>query len=264
MDGQGTMGKVEEFRLPMHRFSQSPRKIWVYLPDSYDETDQYYPVLYMFDGHNLFFDDLSTYGQSWKIKDYLDEKKLDLIVVGQDCNHIGDRRNDEYCPYPAIRTREAENIRPRGKATAEWFVNVLKPEIERRYRACSEREHVGIAGSSMGGLMAEYVITAYSDVFSKAACISPATFLCMKHLCKLIEETQMNPDTRIYIDQGSEESRTRNFLAKNIDIMLTVNHLWQEKGCNTFPNLVMYGDHSEASWANIMPMVIGYMFPELF
>lgn len=31
------------------------RKLYIYLPNSYNEkTDKYYPVLYMFDGQNVF------------------------------------------------------------------------------------------------------------------------------------------------------------------------------------------------------------------
>ena len=34
----------------------APRKAYLYLPESYDrEPDKRYPVLYMFDGHNVFF-----------------------------------------------------------------------------------------------------------------------------------------------------------------------------------------------------------------
>ena len=33
------------------------RNAYVYLPESYDrEPERRYPVLYMFDGHNVFFD----------------------------------------------------------------------------------------------------------------------------------------------------------------------------------------------------------------
>ena len=31
-----------------------------------------YPVLYMFDGQNVFFDEDATYGKSWGVADYLD------------------------------------------------------------------------------------------------------------------------------------------------------------------------------------------------
>ena len=31
------------------------RRVYLYLPDSYEkETDRRYPVMYMFDGHNVF------------------------------------------------------------------------------------------------------------------------------------------------------------------------------------------------------------------
>ena len=33
------------------------RTAYIYLPKSYEtETDRRYPVMYMFDGHNVFFD----------------------------------------------------------------------------------------------------------------------------------------------------------------------------------------------------------------
>ena len=258
------MGKVEEFTLPIKPLSQSPRKVWVYLPNSYDTSDKYYPVLYMFDGHNLFFDELATYGTSWGLKDYLDNSGLDLVVVGVDCNHIGNRRDDEYTPFTAVRVHNEPMIHPRGKQTAEWFAGALKRECEKRYRILSEREHVGIAGSSMGGLMAEYCITAYNHIYSKAACLSPATFLNEKKLEKLILETEFDPNTRIYMDMGSEESRNRYYMIKDIDLMLTINHFFTEQGCHTFPNLVVKGEHTEASWANMMPMILEFMYPELY
>ena len=44
---------------------QENRKLYIYLPNSYNEKpDEYYPVLYMFDGQNVFFDSDATYGKS--------------------------------------------------------------------------------------------------------------------------------------------------------------------------------------------------------
>ena len=43
-----------------------PRRAYIYLPDSWEmDPDLRYPVLYMFDGHNVFFDEDATYGKSW-------------------------------------------------------------------------------------------------------------------------------------------------------------------------------------------------------
>lgn len=42
------------------------RRAYIYLPASYKENpDKHYPVLYMFDGHNVFFDSHATYGNGF-------------------------------------------------------------------------------------------------------------------------------------------------------------------------------------------------------
>ena len=35
---------------------QLNRTIHLYLPDDYEYSDERYPVMYMYDGHNLFYD----------------------------------------------------------------------------------------------------------------------------------------------------------------------------------------------------------------
>ena len=67
------------------------RMLHIYLPDDRQEGEKF-PVLYMFDGHNLFYDQDATYGKSWGLKDYLDEHHTRLIVVGLECNHEGNER----------------------------------------------------------------------------------------------------------------------------------------------------------------------------
>ena len=48
------------------------RFAYVYVPDGYEEGTQF-PVLYMFDGHNLWDDDEASFGKSWGMLDYLEE-----------------------------------------------------------------------------------------------------------------------------------------------------------------------------------------------
>ncbi len=259
------MGRIETFSLPIP-LTQSPRKIYVYLPDSYDSSTKTYPVLYMFDGHNLFDDAEATYGKCWGIRDYLDKTHLDLVVIGQDCSHIGNKRMDEYCPLPFTDVKwsflDPEHVE--GDITAKWFARVLKPACEKRYRIHKHRTHVGIAGSSMGGLMSEYCITAYNDVYSRAGCVSPASYFCQKPLEDLVRDTTFRKNTRIYIDLGSKESDVPDFILRGVSNMLELNHLYTEKGCTTWPNLVMGGTHSEASWETIFPAMLEFLFPELY
>ena len=258
------MSRIETFTLPIAPLEQSPRRIWVCLPDSYDTTKKKYDVLYMFDGHNLFSDKTATYGKSWGIREYLDRTKIDLVVIGQDCSHHGEDRMNEYCPLPV----KEENmgrwvIKSQGDFTASWFVNTLKKECEKRYRIYKTREHVGIGGSSMGGLMAEYCITKYNNVFSKAACISPATYFCRDDLNTMIQNTSFK-ESRIYLDFGTEERSDKESSMYLAEMMLETNHLFEQKGCRTYPHLNMNGTHSEASWEKIVPLMLEYLYPQLY
>ena len=256
------MSRIEEFELNISPLTESPRKVWVYLPDSYDRTKKKYDVLYMFDGHNLFLDSVATYGKAWGFKEYLDETGLDLVVIGQDCNHTGTKRMDEYCPLEAERLFGDAPIHFEGNITGEWFVNVLKKECEKRYRIYKSREHVGIGGSSMGGLMAEYMIARYGNVFSKAACISPAHYYCRNGLNDLILSSGSG-EGRIFLSYGEKEIRS-DFWALQGASLLEVSHMFEEKGYRTWPYLQIGGTHSEASWEKLIPLFIGWMYPDLF
>lgn len=77
------------------------RNTFIYLPDNWQTNGRRYPVIYMFDGHNLFFDSTATFGTCWGLKDYLDAHP-NAIVVAPECNHEGNKRLEEYCPTTAI------------------------------------------------------------------------------------------------------------------------------------------------------------------
>lgn len=73
------------------------RTLHIYIPDDLAPGERV-PVLYMFDGHNLFYDSDATYGKSWGMKKYLDKHHTRLMVVGLECNHEGWSRLDEFSP----------------------------------------------------------------------------------------------------------------------------------------------------------------------
>ena len=67
------------------------RRAYVYVPDFLeDDPDGRCPVLYMFDGHNVFFDEDATYGKSWGLGNYLDEHETPLIVAAVECDRSPD------------------------------------------------------------------------------------------------------------------------------------------------------------------------------
>ena len=228
-----------------------PRTVYVYVPDqAKEDPETRFPVLYMFDGHNVFFDKDATYGKSWGMKEFMEESATPLIIVAVDCNH--DPRNgrlSEYSPF-TFEDEKLGYIRGRGKTTMEWFVNTLKPLIDKRYPTLPDRLHTYIAGSSMGGLMSLYAVLCYNDVFSRAACLSPSLWFATRRLDKLVREADIAPDTVIYMDYGSRELSHHDNMHKQF--IAVVNRLLEKKiwlNCRIVPN----GDHCEACWEEQIP-----------
>ena len=144
---------------------QCMRTIHVYLPVNYNESQEQYPVMYMFDGHNLFFDEDATYGKSWGLKDFLDNYDKKLIIVGIECNHEGHERLNEFSPY-TYENSFFGFIEGKGQQLMDWVIQELKPMIDKKYRTYPFRECNAVGGSSMGGLMALYTVIKYNQYFS--------------------------------------------------------------------------------------------------
>lgn len=253
------MGKVVTINCSIKPLTQSPRKVYIYLPTDYENNNQTYPVLYMFDGHNLFFDETATYGKSWGLKDYLDQHQIPLIVIGVDCNHTDDYRLREYCPYK-VQSKRIPIPESLGTITADWFVNTLKPLIESKYRTSTDRNQIGIGGSSMGGLISLYCIINYNKYFSKAACLPSSFDLCYKSILSNIDSHKLLKNTKIYIDYGTKETKSKKITIQRIQQHLEIQHHLDMSGSNTYFRLVDNGTHSEASWETCIPYFLNYLY----
>ena len=227
------------------------RKGYIYLPDSYAKyPKRRYPVLYMFDGHNVFFDSDATYGKSWGMAEYLKKEKKDLIVVAVECNHEGNGRLIEYSPISYENSTLGE-IRGKGDIYMEWLVNELKPAIDAKLRTLPDRSNTLIGGSSMGGLMALYGAVAYNHIFQRAACLSSSLWVAPAKLFKLISQADIANDTCIYLDYGSEEIYNH---AANAEALISICHLLLTKHVNLTFRIVPGGTHCEACWEKQIPI----------
>ena len=227
------------------------RKGYVYLPDDYhSDGNRRYPVMYMFDGHNVFFDSDATYGKSWGMTSYMNWTKKPLIIVAVECNHEGDGRLQEYSPFNFANSTIGRTI-GKGKIYMDWLVGTLKPEIDALYRTIPDREHTIICGSSMGGLMALYAASCYNHVFQRAACLSPSVWVSPGKIIELIAAAKMKNDTCIYMDYGSVEIYNH---ATNAEALISVAHLLLTKRVNLAFRIVPGGTHCEASWEKQIPV----------
>ena len=227
------------------------RRVYVYLPDSYKkDPERRYPVMYMFDGHNVFFDSDATFGKSWGMAKFMTQSKKDLIIVAIECNHEGNSRLQEYSPIN-FQNATLGRIKGKGRIYMNWLTKELKPFIDRSYRTLPERENTILAGSSMGGLMALYGCCVYNHVFQRAACLSPSIWVDTGKMIELIARAHIKNDTCIYMDYGSQEMFNH---AANTEALMTTSHLLLSKRVNLALRVVPGGNHSEASWEQQIPI----------
>lgn len=246
--------------LAMPGFLPDTRTVHIYLPDDYHEEERY-DVLYMFDGHNLFFDSDATYGKSWGLKDYLDTHPEKLLVVGIECSHEGNERLNEYCPYTVKNAWKGGKITGKGRKTMEFITKVLKPCIDANFSTNPDREHTYIAGSSMGGLMSLYAMIRYKKYFSAAACLSPSISFCMPQLRKAIEQAGGFSGCYIYMDMGSEEMKGHT--VKTMDSLLSLSHMLTVRGAVCYPRIAVGGGHNEASWEKQIPVFLDFILRKI-
>ena len=244
------------------------RTLHIHLPDDYYFTDERYPVMYFFDGHNMFSDSDATYGTSWDMEDFLSRWDKPMIVVGMECGHDGCERLHEYSPYPAkMPWAPDDGSEFLGDRTFEWILRDVKPMIDREFRTIPFRECTAIGGSSMGGLMALYGAVHHNIWFSKAACVSSAIGFCMEDVRRDIAGSHIDPDTRVFLSWGAREARAKDpskpdFSSETCRRNREAAGLIDTKSASTRLYSQPDGGHCEADWAKQVPLFMNYLWKD--
>lgn len=177
-----------------------PMRVTVWLPPGYDSAaGRRYPVLYMWDGQNLFDPATTHYGKAWMMQEVM----ADLVATQRAEPHIvvgiwsppGADRYRVYLPPPLYRgvgetpdlqavMRRMAGGEPAGDAMLAWAADTLKPRVDATFRTRTGPRDTTIAGASMGGLMACYALSERPDVFGRAGCLSSHLMLVDPDLAK--------------------------------------------------------------------------------
>ena len=217
--GAPAASRVDSFPVAMPELGGRSRTVRVYLPPGYDAGAGRFPVLYLQDAQQLFTP--GPFGD-WEVDEHLDHmaatgRRPGLIVVGVDNS---DRRWDEYGPWVnshmhawVDRSWSSPVQGGEGDAYVRFLASTLKPMIDARYRTLADREHTGVGGSSMGGLVALRAGLVRPDVFSKVMAMSTAVWfgedggpwLGGNRLLRDLRERPVPANVRFYLDVGSNE-----------------------------------------------------------
>ena len=187
------------------------RAVRTYLPPDYEHSDRDLPVLYMFDGQNLFDRTTTAFGMEWGIDETLEQLVGEgatggVVVVGVDSPGGPTQRYAEYTAWDWM--LDGTPIRADGAATADFLVDQVIPYVQRTYRVARDRARVGLAGSSMGGYMTLYAGVRHAPVFGRLLAFSPVVLdepMAGHHLHEMLSHAAFPPGTWVYLDMGSAE-----------------------------------------------------------
>lgn len=198
----GNIKIINNFYIPE---LQRNRRIWIYLPNNYENSNVRYPVLYMHDGQAVFDKGTNPFNKELKVDETLEQlfeekKTRGIIVVAIDSDFKF--RREEYNP---IKVSETGPV-PSTDAYGEFIVKTLKPFIDSNFRTKPERDYTGIAGFSAGAICSLYIGLKYQDVFSKIGAFSFTmlkSIADMPDILKAIFSKKNN--MKIYMDVGKKE-----------------------------------------------------------
>jgi predicted alpha/beta superfamily hydrolase len=244
------------------------RRVWVYLPPGYaTETSRRYPVLYLLDGQNVF--DLGTsFAGEWMVDEACEALipaglMAPVIVVAVD--NGGASRLTEYTPWYDAGYGAGGG----ADAHLQAIAGVLMPWVNANYRTLTGPANTVLAGSSLGGLLADYAVYARADVFGRAAGLSPSIWWNGNELLDYVA-ARPKPAAKVYTDMGTLEAGSfqdadGNGVDDTIDDLRALEAMMVGQGFTAGSDLLVVEDpgarHNEWCWAQRFPVALCFLFP---
>ena len=247
-------GQLQVLRAVYSPQLDNRRDVLVFVPPSYAGGDARYQVIYMHDGQNLFEAAMSFAG-AWGVGEAIEwasRRGLEAIVVG--IPNVGAARIDEYTPFVG-----AEGSGGAGDRYLEFVTRTVKPLVDERFRTLPDRDHTGIAGSSLGGLISLYAFFRYPEVFGRVAALSPSVWFAGGAILEVIARAPRVPG-RLYVDIGTREG------AGSVEFARRLRDVLLEKGYQPGHDLRWLEDrdgvHHEAAWGRRFRKALPFLLRE--
>lgn len=164
------------------------RAYWVYLPASYDSSDdgsQHYPVMYLLDG-NGHFPSASGVVQFMSSGPNGNAQIPELIIVAiPNTVRTRDLTPSHSTVNPFGEEAESLQVSGGGDAFLKFIRDELFPKIESDYRTIPHRT---LVGHSFGGLMAVHALFEAPDMFQGHIAIDPSLWWDEELLVRRAEE----------------------------------------------------------------------------
>jgi predicted alpha/beta superfamily hydrolase len=216
---------LEGFKINCYPLNRTIR-INIHLPNNYNDTGRYYPVVYFFDGQNVY-NDLDSYsGKSLCLEQTIEKlkengKEAIFITIAAAMNP--EKRLQEY----------------KETVLANFIINAVHPYLSNRYRFSN---YIYSFGCSLAALNALAVNE--SDIFKGCVLLSPEADIDM------VKELKLSNDKLYYIYTGHKElNGCCKILSNDIKKLLTSTNLVTDD--NTI--------HDESAWKDKVYEALDYI-----
>ena len=248
-----TVGNVRRIEQVFSPELNNRRDIHVYLPPSYVTSGRHYPVIYMHDGQNLF-DHAMSFAGEWGVDETMESlahEGIEAIVVG--VPNMGAARTNEYSPWSDQRLGGGA-----GDRYLQFLTDTLKPLIDIQFRTRREREHTGIAGSSMGGLISLYGFLVRADVYGFAGVMSPSLWFAGGAVFERVSRVERWTG-RLYLDTGTAEGR--NQVRQTREMVRLLRRRAEHPRLQLHYVEAKDAGHNEAAWAARFERAVRWLVP---
>ncbi len=215
----------EGFKINCYQLNRAIR-ITVTIPQNYNNTSRFYPVIYFLDGQNLYKDNESYRGYSFDLDSTikkLSEDEKDAIYVGIAAANDEARRISEY----------------NDKTLAEFIISSIHPYLAQRYRMNSYVYCCCCSIASYTGLLLNQ-----SHIFKGVILFSP---LISDDNFEKINSTENN---LCYIYSGKNEENK-----KCLNTVYTLKKIIP----NSYINLDDNSIHNESYWKTKLYDALNYL-----
>jgi enterochelin esterase family protein len=176
LEAKDKKGMLSKVWYPSPAFG-AVRRMYIYTPYGYGETNKKYPVFYLQHGGGGDEDAWSTLGRACQILDNLiaQGKAVPMIVVMPNANPNQLASPDVMSPIPGPsifqQDRTSDAFHSGGPYVKDLIEDII-PYVEKHYSVIKSKDSRALAGLSMGGIYTLYVTARHPDLFGYIGVLS--------------------------------------------------------------------------------------------
>ena len=234
------------------------RPVVILLPRGYDQNPRKrYPVVYFHDGQNAFFPG-GAFG-TWdadRIAGYETSqgrmRETILVAVANTSDRLR-----EYLPDGDTLINGGTTYSGNANAYARFLLENVMPTLDVNYRTLADASNTFTAGSSMGGLVSDYLGFSHPNRFSGIGIFSPAYWAAPQWVAR--RDAAAKLPLRRYLYMGTAEGGNSNEYWRDA---LKAYDGWLKAGHGVNEDLRFEGGageaHNEPAWSRRLPAFFAF------